>query len=114
MTNLPPFNVPGVRASIENLIEHLQQQPGEAQRFQVEIQAEEIIGQMQRLLRPTYRPDKGAESLPPVVPAEQMGIPPERVQRVQGLVSGSVSAYLGNNSPRAVELAEEALSAWDT
>lgn len=106
------FSVDGVRGSIEDLVASLRGERTANQLFQVEIRVKEITGQMRRLLRPIYRQDKGAESPPPMVPFQSMGIPETKVSAVDDLVSRCFNAYRSGDIEAAIELAGQALTAW--
>lgn len=112
-SNLGMFSQEGVRGSIEDLIAALRSEKTSNQEAQVEFQTTEIIGQMQRLRRPIQRPDKGATHRS-MIPAVEMGINLECVEAVINLISRSSDAYSRNDTNRAIQLAEDALRAWDS
>jgi hypothetical protein len=103
------FSVDGVRGSIEDLLATLRGERTANQLFQVEIRVEEITGQMRRLLRPIYRRDKGAESSPPVIPFQDMGIPETKVSSVDDLISRCFDVYRSGDIEAAIVLAGLAL-----
>jgi hypothetical protein len=113
MTQLSAFSVSGVSRFIEDFAALLRDEKNENQRFQIEVRVGEITGQMRRLLRPIYRRDKGTESMPPMIPAHDMGIPKDRVRRVDDLISQSFGAYRAGDIQGAIDLAEKALAVWD-
>jgi hypothetical protein len=74
-----------------------------------------IVGQMRRLIKPIPLPYKTGTSsqAPPMIPAVQMGLAPDIIERVENLISACARQFERNRSI-AITHAEEALVAWNS
>ena len=100
-------NVAAVQGEIEHLIQELRRERSELQRHQIGSHSREIRANVKKLLEPVDQPNEPRTTADPEIPTGLF----KSIETLEDRIARSVSAYYAGDTKRAIEFAEEALTA---